>query len=500
MTVQNPGSENNTLEKNNQKEIVYALVGNPNSGKTTLFNQLTGLNQKVANYPGVTVEKKEGCCYSQYGERIRLIDLPGAYSICAHSPDEEVLQQVLLGKMEGTEKPDRIICVIDASNLERTLYLAIQVIELGYPTILALNMMDIVERRGLSINIKNLSLALGIPVIPIQANKKDTLLPLKVAISQQQLIKPRSLNIALPGKLEEALVRMRHALPHNWTLGEALLLLTSNNSNNSDIQELKKKALVTEWQELLDQELPGWRSQIIQLRYQILESIFQKHVTQIKENTKNYSAKLDRFFLHPIWGWTFLFLIMGTLFFSIFALSEYPMQIIESAFHKLSHFLDPLLPSGPLKGLILNGALKGLASILVFFPQIFMLFFFIGILESTGYLPRAAFLLDRIMNKVGLPGKSFIPLLSSFACAIPGIMATRTLSSKQERFATIMIAPWMSCSARLPIFLMLIGILIPSNTHSALLKTFLLFGIYLIGIFSAFTLGWIFRKTLFKGK
>ncbi len=313
------------------------------------------------------------------------------------------------------------------------------------------------------------------------------------------MTKPKPFNIPLSGKLEEALVRMLHALPQNWSMGEALLLLTTSNNTNQ-IQELKMKALVQEWQELLNAELPGWRSQIIQLRYQFVESIFQKYVTQISEKIKSYSTRLDQFFLHPIWGWATLFLIMGLLFFAIFTLSEYPMQAIELGFKKISLYLESLIPQGPLRGLVIDGALKGLGSIIVFLPQIFMLFFFIGILESTGYLPRAAFLLDRIMSKVGLPGKSFIPLLSSFACAIPGIMATRTLSSKQERFATIMIAPWMSCSARLPIYLMLIGILVPISAHSAWIKTSLLFGIYLLGILSAFILGWIFRKTLFKGK
>lgn len=499
MSFQNIDKENNIFEKNNQKELVYALVGNPNSGKTTLFNHLTGLNQKVANYPGITVEKKEGCCFSQYGERIHLIDLPGAYSLCAHSPDEEVLQQVLLGKMENVSKPDRIICVLDASNLERTLYLGLQILELGYPTIFVLNKIDVVDRRGLSVNIKGLSEALGIPVIPIQANRKESLIPLKIAISQKHIPKVQAFNIDLPGKIKESLVRILHALPQNWTLGEALLLLTSTN-NNKQIEALKAKALVSEWQTLLDQELPGWQSQIIQLRYQIVESLYKKYVTQISEKTKSYSARFDQIFLHPLWGWITLFLILGGLFFSIFTLSEYPMQLIESGFGKISNYFETLLPAGPIRGLIIDGAIKGVGSILIFLPQIVMLFFFIGILESTGYLSRAAFLLDRIMGKIGLPGKSFVPLLSSFACAIPGIMATRTISSKEERFTTIMIAPWMSCSARLPIYLMMISLLVPESGYSAWIKTSFLLGIYLLGILCALTLGWCFRKTIFKGK
>lgn len=498
MTIKKAEAQNDTFEQNNKKELVYALVGNPNSGKTTLFNNLTGLKQKVANYPGVTVEKKEGCCFSQYGERIRLIDLPGAYSLSAHSPDEEVLQQVLLGKIEGLSKPDRIICIIDASNLDRTLYLATQVIELGYPTILVLNMMDVVKRRGLSINIKKLEENLGIPVILLQANQKETLIPLKIAISQRQLLQPKPLNIDLPSKLKEALVRILHALPHDWSIGEALLLLTGAN-NSRDIEELKTKALVNEWRELLDSELPGWRSQIIQARYELVESIYQKTVTKTPEQTQTYSDKLDRILLHPVYGWGILLFIMATLFWSIFTLSAYPMHAIELGINKLSQYLQIFLPAGPIRGLIIEGGIKGVGSVIIFLPQILMLFFFIGILESTGYLTRAAFLFDRIMSKVGLPGKSFIPFLSSFACAIPGIMATRTLSSQQDRFATIMVAPWMSCSARLPVYLMMISILIP-NTHSAWTKTSLLLGIYSIGAFSGLAAAWCFRKTLLKGK
>lgn len=492
------GIQNHIFEKNNEKELVYALVGNPNSGKTTLFNNLTGLKQKVANYPGVTVEKKEGSCFSQYGERIRLIDLPGAYSLSAHSPDEEILQQVLLGKVEGLSRPDRIICIIDASNIDRTLYLVTQVIELGYPTILVLNMMDIVERRGLSINIKQLEECLGLPVIPLQANKKETLIPLKVAISQRQLTPPKPLNIALPSKLKEALVRLLHALPQDWSIGEALLLLTGINKNN-ELEELKTKALVNEWQELLNSELPGWRSQIIQARYEFVESIYQKAVTKITEHPQSYSDRLDRIFLHPIYGWGILLFIMSALFWSIFTLSEYPMYAIELGINKTSQTFQNLLPIGPIRGLIIDGIIKGVGSVIIFLPQILILFFFIGILESTGYLTRAAFLFDRIMSKVGLPGKSFIPFLSSFACAIPGIMATRTLSSKQDRFATIMVAPWMSCSARLPVYLMMISILIP-NPQSTWTKAGLLLGIYLIGALSGLATAWCFRKTLLKGK
>ncbi len=499
MTLKGGEPEFNISQKSHKHELTYALVGNPNSGKTTLFNHLTGLKQKVANYPGVTVEKKEGCCYSQHGERMRLIDLPGAYSLSAHSPDEEILQKVLLGNIMDLAKPDRIICIIDANNLERTLYLAIQVIELGLPTILVLNMMDVVRRKGLSIDIKKIEKILGVPVVPTQANKKETLLALRIAMSQQHLPRPRPLNLDIPEKLKEAVVRIQHALPVNWSFGEAFLLLAGTN-RHKETSLLETKTLVNEWRDLLDTELPQWRSKIIQARYSLVESIYKQAVLQKSEHKKSTSERLDNILLHPIWGWATLLLVLGFLFWTIFSLSEYPTNWISSGIEAFSNYTTSLLPPGPLRGLIIDGAIKGVGSVLVFLPQIMMLFFFIGILESTGYLPRAAFLLDRIMGKVGLPGKAFVPLLSSYACAIPGIMSTRTLPSRQDRLATIMIAPWMSCSARLPVYLMMISILIPRSEYSSYLKTAILLGIYALGTFSALAVAWCFRKTLLKGK
>lgn len=499
MTPEEREAELNISQKVHKHELTYALVGNPNSGKTTLFNHLTGLKQKVANYPGVTVEKKEGCCYSQHGERMHLIDLPGAYSLSAHSPDEEILQQVLLGNMINVPKPDRIICIIDASNLERTLYLAMQVIELGFPTILVLNMMDAVERRELDINIKKIEEILGVPVIPTQANRKETLLALKVAMSQRNLGRPRPLNLDIPGKLKEAVVRIQHSLPADWSFGEALLLLTGT-SKEKEASLVETRTLVNEWRSLLDEELPEWRSKIIQARYTLVESIYKESVIQKSERKKSRSERLDNVLLHPVWGWATLLVVLGFLFWTIFSLSEYPMGWIASGIEDISGYVGNALPGGPLRGLIVDGAIQGVGSVLVFLPQIMMLFFFIGILESTGYLPRAAFLLDRVMGKVGLPGKAFVPLLSSYACAIPGIMSTRTLPSRQDRLATIMIAPWMSCSARLPVYLMMIGVLIPDGEYSSYLKTATLMGIYAVGTLSALGVAWCFRKTLLRGK
>lgn len=487
----------------NKKELTYALIGHPNSGKTTLFNHLTGLKQKVANYPGVTIEKKEGCCYSQHGERIHLIDLPGAYSLSAHSPDEEILQNLLLGNIPNTQIPDRLLCIIDASNLERTLYFALQIIELNIPTILVLNMQDSLEQKGLSINIPKLQSLLGIPTILIQANKKETLLPLKIIMSQPHLPKPTPLPLNISEKLKEAVIRIQHALPPHWTFEKTLLFL-SNNINHNNITHhlnnpLESKTLIHEWRTLLNSELPQWRSTIIQARFQLVESIYKQCVQPTLHQKQPLSKQLDSILLHPLYGWITLITLFTSLFWTIFSLSEYPMNWIHSGINTLCQFLDNTFPQGPLKSLIINGAIQGVGSVLAFLPQIALLFLFIGILESTGYLPRAAFLLDKIMKKVGLPGKAFIPLLSSYACAIPGILATRTLPSRQDRLATILIAPWMSCSARLPIYLMIINILVPKTQYATFLKTTALLSIYLLGTLTALAIAACFKKTFLKG-
>lgn len=344
-------SASNTSQTSHKRELTYALVGNPNSGKTTLFNNLTGLKQKVANYPGVTVEKKEGYCYSQYGERIQLIDLPGAYSLCAHSPDEEILQQILLGSLNNLPKPDRLMCIVDANNLERTLYLAIQVLELGFPTILVLNRIDAANRTELSINIKQLEKLLGIPIIPTQANKKETLIPLKVIMSQSLLPCPKPLDLHLPGKIKEAVIRIQHALPQNWAFGKTLLLLTGTNQYEKT-HPLEIKTLINEWRSLLDSEIPQWRSKIIQSRYALVESIYKQAVAPPPlplPLKKNLSDHLDTFFLHPIGGWASLICLLCTLFWSIFTLSEYPMNGIQFCIDQLSQYTHTILPPRPIK-------------------------------------------------------------------------------------------------------------------------------------------------------
>jgi len=487
--------------KESEQSFTYALVGNPNSGKTTLFNHLTGLKQKVGNYPGVTIEKKIGTCFSQHGQKMTVIDLPGAYSLSAHSPDEKILNEVALGQMEGSPRPDRFICIVDASNLERNLYLAAQIAELGRPTILVLNMMDIADKQGIHIDTDRIQKELGVTVITTQAHKKKGLIELKLAMSKASLTTP-SLNIDLPKPVSEAVLKVQsHLISQkgenlNAARGEALLLLTEDSPSSHDPA---LSQLVSSLQEKLKRELCNWKSLVIAARYNKLGELCKKAVLQKSEVKKSLTEHFDDVLLHKTYGWLTLFLVMGTLFWSIFFLSEYPMHGIEWAFNKLGSFTESALPAGPLQDLLVNGVITGVGSVLMFLPQILMLFFFIGFLESSGYLPRAAFMLDKVMSKVGLQGKSFIPLLSSYACAIPGIMATRTISSPKERLATILIAPWMSCSARLPIYLLMIATLASGRNASPIIKAGILMGAYALGTFVAFGTAWILRKTILKG-
>lgn len=489
--------------KTENKPLVYALVGNPNSGKTTLFNHLTGLRQKTGNYPGVTVEKKEGICFSQHGEKIKVIDLPGSYSLNAHSPDEEVLQDVLMGRVQGLEVPERIICVVDASNLERSLFLAVQIAELGRPMILALNMTDIAQKRGITIDIDRMEKTLGVTVIPTQAHKKIGLLQLKLAMSKKNLPQPNSL-LNLPQAISEAVVNIQSTLLDKnignlfKARGEALLLLSDYKDTSTDSPVTS--AAIQKSRQKLQSDLPNWKSIIIQSRYARVNEILTQCIDKKKLDQKSLSEHLDSILLHKIFGPIALISILGILFFTIFSLAEYPMAGIEWCFAKLGIFIENTLLPGPINDLLVHGIISGVGSVMMFLPQIMLLFLFIGLLEESGYLPRAAFILDKIMNKVGLQGRAFIPLLSSYACAVPGIMATRTIRSKAERLTTIMIAPWMSCSARLPIYLLMITALVPSELASTSIKTIILLGTYAIATLTAFLFAFIFRKTLLKGK
>jgi ferrous iron transport protein B len=416
---------------------LVALVGNPNCGKTALFNVLTGSRQKVANYAGVTVERKEGTLLTSSGSRIRILDLPGAYSLDALTPDEKVTADVLLGRRAGEVPPDLVVCVTDATNLRQNLRLVLSLKRLGLPMIVALNMTDIARRKGTPVSARRLAAELGVPVVETVGIK---------AAGATQLIEA----------LQSASVPALKAAPV-WRTPSA-----------ADIEQDQSEVR------------------------RILAAVGADRL----EGT-TFSDRVDAVVLHPLLGPVILAAILFLVFQAVFAWAQVPMDAIKFAVASFGDWVGQTLPQSLLKDLLVNGVLAGVGSVLVFLPQIIILFFFILLLEDSGYLPRAAFLLDRVMGSVGLSGRAFIPLLSSFACAIPGIMATRTIQNPRDRLTTIMIAPLMTCSARLPVYALIIGAFIP---HRAIwgglqLQGVVLFVLYIAGVVGAMGVAYVLKHT-----
>ena len=490
----------------------YAVVGNPNSGKTTLFNALTGLRQKVANYPGVTVEKKSGQFIGQHGEKIELLDLPGSYSIGGNAPDERITRDVLLDLRQDTPRPGRILCVIDASHLERNLYFVTQVLELGIPTVIALNMIDVARAQGAPVDPTELSETLGVPVIPVQATRPETILPLRLALSRAELPSPHW-SPELPPYWTRAADNVASCWPGAETRdarlprdplarAKASILLAATSQSTPDLaRELGAGAALSAaigQRTLLDHDHPDWREAVIAARYGEVGTLCHQALQGRSVIADRLTQRLDDLFTHRIWGWVAFLGMMTLLFVSIFSVASYPMDWIEAGFGWLSGAVQGALPEGDLRDLLTDGVIAGVGGVVVFLPQILILFFFIGLLEDTGYMARAAFLMDRVMNRVGLHGKSFIPLLSSYACAIPGIMATRTIENPKDRLVTVLVAPLMSCSARLPVYSLMIAALLPSE--SVWKKGAIMMGLYLLGTVAALCFAWLFKRTILRGK
>jgi ferrous iron transport protein B len=490
--------------RTSERVHTVAIAGNPNSGKSTLFNALTGLRQKVGNYPGVTVEKKTGRFRGSHGETLELLDLPGTYSLQTRSPDEAVARDVLLGRRTDTPQPDVILCVVDATNLERNLYLVAQLAELGLPLVIALNMVDLAERNGLSINPAGLAERLGCPVIPCIASRRKGLVELRQAITQQIGGHPPQ-RAPLPEALEEAARKFGEALAREenlnprFALAEALLLLTSSASPVETSVPAHLRSMLEYGRAVVEKAGIDRVSAAVNARYSWVQKIAAE-VSSVREGSDaNLSDRLDGWLTHRVWGWIFFLGVMALMFFTIFSVAEKPMGWIESGQDWLSNWLTGRIPAGDFQDLIVNGIVAGVGGVVIFLPQILLLFFFIGLLEDTGYMARAAFIIDRFMNSVGLHGKSFVPMLSSFACAIPGIMAARTIDNAKDRLVTILVAPLVSCSARLPVYTLMIAVLLPAG-FSAWHKAGIMLAMYLFSMTAAFGMAWVFRKTLFKGE
>jgi ferrous iron transport protein B len=490
------------------------LTGNPNCGKTTLFNALTGLRAKVGNYPGVTVERKEGRLLGTPPEvAVKILDLPGTYSLSPQSLDEQIARDVLFHRIGEVPPPQVVVVVVDASNLQRNLYFATQVIELGYPTILALNMIDVAQENGHEIDCDALGKALGVTVVPLVASKGEGLRELREAItallqSTRGKVTPR-LFAELPevfGHEAAKLVTLLEATfpqTHFQAMAEALLILSDEKflvSSGAYYPE-PIRAAVLEARGRLEKANVDWRSIAIEARYARISAIQEAVTTETLIEKENFSDRLDRILTHRVWGVAIFVGIMLLLFQSIFTFAQWPMDALTALVDGLGSKVSDAIPPGDVNDLLVNGVIKGVGAVVIFLPQILLLFFFIAILEDTGYMARAAFLMDRLMSKVGLHGKSFIPMLSSFACAIPGIMATRTIESPKDRLVTILVAPLMSCSARLPVYTVLIAACIPQTKLFGFLgfRGLTMLAMYLLGIVVALLMAWLFKKTLLKG-
>jgi ferrous iron transport protein B len=482
-----------------KRPMVVALAGNPNAGKTTLFNALTGLRQKVANYPGVTVERKEGAWTLLQGDApARLIDLPGLYSLDAASIDEQIARDVLMGQMPGVPTPDVIVAVVDATNLERNLYLVMQLLEYGHPVVVALTMVDLAARRRVEIDVEQLSAELGVPVVPVVAAQRRGTDSLARAVIKASA----GVNGGVNWRLSEPAERELAALVEKSDAANARHIALRDLYNDDLPIDQERREAVRTAKERLAADNPDWWQEPLLSRYEWIERIASKTVRGGAHAHKGISAteRIDRIFTHKVFGPLILIALMLLVFQTIFSWARLPMDLLDHSFGALGQLVRAHLPPGLLTDLLVDGVIAGVGGVLVFLPQITLLFFFIAILEDTGYMARAAFLMDRLMRGVGLHGKAFMPLLSSFACAIPGIMATRTIENPKDRIATIMIAPFMSCSARLPVYTLMIAAFFSGQKVFSFISVgaLIILAMYLLGITVAIIVAWILKHTILK--
>ncbi len=490
-------------------ESVIALIGNPNTGKSTLFNDLTGLKQKIGNYPGVTVEKHVG--HLQLDDiSVQLVDLPGTYSLSAQSPDEMVVIDILRGEMEDVGIPDLILVVVDASNLRRNLYLVSQLLEIGLPVVIALNMMDVAEANGVHIDVDALSDKLGVAVLPVVASTGDGVDALKKALYgliQNKIIpdldllpevkggaKKMAYDLKMAGN-EIPAYELERALIDEGGYAEQRILDQHGQKILNKIDQLRDVLRHGPSLAVLDARTRyGWINQLVD-EVEVDDPV-------LDPDKKSLTERIDQIVSHPVLGSILFLLLMAIVFQSVFAWAAPLMDFMDNMTGSLGGWLEAKLPAGALTSLLVDGIIAGVGSVIIFLPQILILFAFIIVLEDSGYMARAAFMMDRLMRSVGLSGRSFIPMLSSFACAVPGIMATRTISDKRDRLATMLAAPFMTCSARLPVYALLIAAFVPQQKWLGgliNLQGLVLLGLYLLGVIGGVLTALILKRTLLKG-
>ena len=482
-----------------------ALIGNPNTGKTTLFNALTGLTQRAGNYPGVTVEHKVGTVTLDGEDALDLIDLPGAYSLAAHSPDEMLAIDVLLGQQQDAPPVDGILAVVDASNLRRNFYLVSQLAEIDVPLVVALNMGDIALRRGISIDASALSEALGAPVVPVLAHRRQGLDELRrtLAALNANPAPARPQRVELPDELQRATAELQASVSGPLSPVEALRALV-------DEDGYAERRLLASAGDGVADRLRGLRTvgadSLSELesnaRYAWIDGLLAQAIDQPSRLESRRSDRADRVLAHRLFGVAIFVLVNVLVFEAIYTWSGPLMDGIDALFAACGDRAAALIPPGALQSLVVDGLIAGVGGVLIFLPQIAILFFFIALLEDSGYMARAALLMDRLLTRVGLSGTAFMPLLSSFACAVPGIMAARTIEDRRDRFATILVAPLMSCSARLPVYVLFIGTFVPDRSlwgGVIGLQALTLFAFYCLGALVAIPVAWLLKRTLLKG-
>jgi ferrous iron transport protein B len=491
-----PAAPTGPRSQTTPRQLTVALAGNPNAGKTSLFNVLTGLRQKVANFPGVTVERKEGVWPLADGwPPARITDLPGLYSLEAASPDEQIACEALTGRVEGFPAPDVIVVAVDATNLERNLYLVTQLLDEGVPLVVVLTMIDLAEAAGVGIDAAALSESLGVPVVPVNARHRRGLDELSRAVIESADKPARSASWRLSPRAER----------------EIELLLARGGATREDVlrelyseelpPEEERREAVRGARRRLAEADPRWWQEILTARYEWIERVVRGAVRGGEALARPRATdRIDAVLTHKFFGPVALLAVMLVVFQTIFSWAALPMDLIDGAFGSLGEGVRAALPRGLLADLLVDGVIAGVGGVLVFLPQILLLFFFIAVLEDSGYMSRAAFLMDRLMSGVGLHGKAFMPLLSSFACAIPGIMATRTIENPKDRLATIMIAPLMSCSARLPVYTLMIAAFFAEVRVLGVVSVgaLLILAMYLLGVVVAVAVAWVLKHTILK--
>jgi len=476
------------------KPIKVALIGNPNTGKTLLFNQLTGLNQKVGNYPGVTVDKKEGISKLSATQSAIIIDLPGTYSINPTSIDETIVLKTLL-KKDIKESPDVILVVADVENLKRNLLLFSQIKDLEIPTVLAINMADQMGKKGISIDLSALKKELNTEVILISEKKNQGIKEVKEAIIRCHVAAKASPLCGINHKIDPDYFAKLKEISPSHSLYELWLMITQNNFPET-VTSAEKQALLAFKKDI--SKLKKYQHKETIYRYQEINKILKKTYIVDKSKASDIRSKLDKIFTHKVFGYVFFFLILMVIFQSIFDWASLPMDLIDGFFAQLAQVTKSLLPAGVFTDLLTDGIIPGVGGVIIFIPQIAILFLFVAILEETGYMSRVVFLMDKIMRRFGMNGKSIIPLISGTACAIPAIMATRTISNWKERLITILVVPFTTCSARLPVYAILIALIIPDTKILGLLNLqgLVLLSLYGLGFGMAILAAFILHKTL----